>query len=643
MSSVVSEPGLVIPERSSTLGPLTRSRLWRTAMIYLAIAALGLGIAHLAQSSHLQAFGLGLVFPGGGFVHYLAGGTGSIAVHALLVAGSVFLVLVGLILWFATGNALAPPVAWLVSALGGAAMGHTETFAGSYWLVPGLAAGTIGLGLFLHRRAVARKLTERDELNEVLGRWVSSTTPTVAGSDRPDVEELSCEDLAALRFALDRALQPIDEFNGFEWIEQFQPSAVRYQINNLGYALSLANYARLPAMRAYLRDAQRNLVEKKKNHRVWKYWAIENLWGNLRNDPDPVPVDNVMYTGWYAAQIGMYVSNSGDVSYDIPGSITLRHPSGKEFSYDYPAIIDALVNNERGSSFCLFPCEPNWIYPFCNNQGVIGIKIYDRLHGTDYWRQIEAQYRERLAQEFTDINGHFILLRSTGTGFTIPGLSSASEDANLAFWMHPTLPDVAVRAWEIARHQLFDQSPNGLELLPTKPKLDPSNYQRNRVYSYGVLGMAAAEHGDGEAWQAVHAALSAEESITEGGVLRYPGGSVWAHTSLLNMRLARTNALHDLVNVGMPDSWRDGPVLEQATYPDVLVAKAVSDGTALDLVCYPGRKGSRQTLTIGQLKPGQAYRCEGATEPGATADGHGNLDLEIDLDGRTELRVVPAE
>ncbi len=642
MSSVASRTG-TIPERVSGLGPLTRTRLWRTAALYAAIATLGLVIALLSRSNGMQAFGLGLIFPGGGFIHFLAGGPASVTIHATLTIGSLFLLIGGLFLWFATGNALAPPLAWLATALGAGAMGHAEIFSGSYWLVPGLAIGTLGIGVTLSRRAAARKRRVRGELNEVLGRSIAVATPTIAGSGLPAVEELSAEDLAALRFALDRALQPVEEFNGFEWIEQFQPSAVRYQINNLGYSLSLANYVRLPAMHAYLAEAQRNLIEKKKDYRVWKYWALENLWGNLRNDPDPIRLDNVMYSGWYAAQIGMYASNSGDSRYDVPGSITLTRRSGKQFAYDYPSIVEALSRNERGSAFCLFPCEPNWIYPFCNNQAVIGVMIYDRLHDTENLQQIEARYRERLAQEFIDVDGHFILIRSTGTGFTIPGLSSAAEDANLAFWMHPTVPDIAVRGWEIARHQLFSSGSGELELLPMQPKLDPSNYQRNRVYAYGVLGMAAAEFGDGAARKAVADALAAEKTETEGGVLHYPGGSVWAHTSLLNMRLGRTNGIGDLVRHGMPNAWQDGPILAAAKYPDVLVAKAVSDGAALELACHPGRTAARQTLGIAQLKPGGRYRVEGALETAATADREGKMDLEIELDGRSEVRVLPAD
>ena len=44
--------------------------------------------------------------------------------------------------------------------------------------------------------------------------------------------------------ALDRALQPVGELNGYDNIEQFQTAALRYQINNLAYALGLARATR---------------------------------------------------------------------------------------------------------------------------------------------------------------------------------------------------------------------------------------------------------------------------------------------------------------------------------------------------------------------------------------------------------------
>jgi hypothetical protein len=55
--------------------------------------------------------------------------------------------------------------------------------------------------------------------------------------------------------------------------------ATRYQVNTLGWTLALANHNCVPAMRGYLQEAQLNLIEKLKDHRLWSYWWWENLGG----------------------------------------------------------------------------------------------------------------------------------------------------------------------------------------------------------------------------------------------------------------------------------------------------------------------------------------------------------------------------
>src|SRR5262249_41442767 len=146
-----------------------------------------------------------------------------------------------------------------------------------------------------------------------------------------EAKELSPHDLKLMRFLLDRALQPVENFDGFEWLDQFQTAAIRYQLNFIGYALALAQATRLPALRGYRDEAQRRLIDKQTDHRVWRYWALENFWGNLRTDRDPVARENIMFTGFCATQIAMYQAASGRRDYDRPKSFAMRHPSGRSF------------------------------------------------------------------------------------------------------------------------------------------------------------------------------------------------------------------------------------------------------------------------------------------------------------------------
>jgi hypothetical protein len=114
----------LLPERRNLCGPVTARRIARLCFIYFVCLAVGLAIVQTAGDPRWQAFGLGLLFPGGGFLAHadLHGWHG--AAHVGVAAAAFLLFVVALLLWFATGNAIAPPLAWLLAALAAAAMDH---------------------------------------------------------------------------------------------------------------------------------------------------------------------------------------------------------------------------------------------------------------------------------------------------------------------------------------------------------------------------------------------------------------------------------------------------------------------------------------------------------------------------------------
>jgi len=89
-----------------------------------------------------------------------------------------------------------------------------------------------------------------------------------------------------------------------------------------------------------------------------------------------------------------------------------------------------------------------------------------------------------------------------------------------------------------------------------------------------------------------------------------------------------------------PEALR-GPVLETASYPEVLVARAVSNGDDLDLVFYPGRAEGRQVVGLARLRPGAAYAVSGAVETQIVASPEGTADLQVLLHGRTPVTITP--
>ena len=107
-------------------------------------------------------------------------------------------------------------------------------------------------------------------------------------------------------------------------------------------------------------------------------------------------------------------------------------------------------------------------------------------------------------------------------------------------------------------------------------------------------------------------------------------------------RMLRAGAMYDLINVGNVGQWRDGPILSQAPYPAVLVARAVAQNGKLVLVLYPGEPQPQYELVIRNLHPETAYSviCNGCLSqslaPGATV-----RDILIRITGRTEVIITP--
>jgi hypothetical protein len=462
---------------------------------------------------------------------------------------------------------------------------------------------------------------------------------------QPRVEpELTAEELALARFAFDRALQPVGEWSGFDKIEQFQTSSVRYQVTTMGHALSSLQYARTPAFHGYLSRAQRNLIEKWQERICWAYWAKESVWGHLHYNPDPVPRDNIMLTGWLGYQVASYVSNTGDTRYCEPGSITFRHPRGQEFRYDLHSLTRALVDNFDRSDFCLYPCEPNWIYALCNGYGVLPLPMHDRMFGTDYAERILPRFRRRFEQEFLSVDGRTIGIRSSLTGLTIPAMTSILSDAAVVWQLAPVFPDLSRGLWETVRHEWVKLPPDGPVEIEMRgwDKIDTGNYKPVPATALAAITWAAKEMGDTELADRLVADIEAcLDAVTEGGVKRYRRASTLSNAALLGAIAAGPFTHRQRVARGMPQAWQIGPVLDDCSYPEVLVASAVSDGHDLRLVLRPGAAPGRHSITITHLLPEERYDVRGAVVDRVVGGVDGRAVLDVDLDGRVEVHITP--
>ena len=107
-----------------------------------------------------------------------------------------------------------------------------------------------------------------------------------------------------------------------------------------------------------------------------------------------------------------------------------------------------------------------------------------------------------------------------------------------------------------------------------------------------------------------------------------------------SMTWSGRNTVRDMVTKGLPDAWATGPILADAKYPEAIVARAVTDGTALNLVLHPGAEPCRTELGFARLVPGKSYRLKQA-DALIVAGADGTARATVALDGRTELDLVP--
>lgn len=622
---------LQFPALAKSSAPMTRHKQRRALSIYAALYILAAVLVFIISATSAQAFGLGLILPGGGFL--LGWEIGSLTLPLFLFIATLTLFTASLALWFATGNVILPPVIWLASAFSATLwQQHTPTTEAHtnpiIWLLFSTVPITI-LALSLFRIVNTRTgQAQRSRLNQYLASPDAVITRPDPGPCR---DELSLSELSRMRLLLDRALQPADSFEGFEWIDQFQTSAVRYQINFVSYALSLAQAQYMPAFDGYLGIAQRNLKTKQENPRIWKYWGLENFWGNLALNGDPIKRDNIMYSGFVSAQLAL--ANNAAPRQHL-GGLNCQAKNGTSFDYTNTDIIRTLVAQYNSASYGLLPCEPNWVFPLCNAITATAIRAHDSRYGTLYWDEIKYGFRHALETEFITPDGQFIPFRSNYTGLAAPKIGGAVMQAFPCFFLNSVLPEIAQRQWLVLRKKM-----EGKNWRRTLWPIDVGNYQYSRASSYAATALAAREMGDDETADLLLNYLDADNPQTvSGGVAHHNKASLWANANAFMARTGRANGLRDLVTKPKNAAQAE-PYLASADYAEVLIAKATSIGGVLDIVLHPiGRSGSK-TLGLSGLVPNAPYRLNTGGIEAFRADQSGTQTLHVPVHGRTQFQI----
>ena len=170
----------------------------------------------------------------------------------------------------------------------------------------------------------------------------------------------------------------------------------------------------------------------------------------------------------------------------------------------------------------------------------------------------------------------------------------------------------------------------------------PGNYKAGLGAIRALFAAAASEFGDKDISDELLTQLDEEYHpvfATPSGSLKNKGLSTIEQGTAMRARMSGFQDWVGMITEGPEEQTRRGPLLDEAPFPGVLVAKAYShDGDSLDLVLYPGKEAGKFELGFSRLRPGETYDMGGKS---AVAGKSGEATFEVELDGRTALKLVP--
>ena len=651
VSSKVLPNEVPVIAASSASGPRSTRLRRRANMFFLGlwiVGALPSVLSHagiVATNPSLEAFGWGLWLPGAGFVAV----GGWLTLLFPLVLGVFAL---SMMVWAMTGMLIAPVLVWLLAAIAAAGLAGEHLAVYAPIVVPIITMAIVYKRYrdeaMRHKAETRRGIERMDYLDEAVSSLERLAKPVLPSAER----ELDEDGLKALRYMLNLSLQPVGQFNGFTQKDNIQLAALRYQLNYINYGLAALQCKYMPNFHGYLNSAQRFAIESLTVPKVCGYWKLEALWGKLKWNPDPIDtIDNIMLTGWSLIGLSTYAANTGDLRYQERGVLRFRPFKNRSVTFDHDAhsFVQSLMRNWKSCPLYLYPCEPFWSFPICNALAFCGVVPFDRVNGTDFTGEIRDDFLKSFEEEFLLSDGNPKAVISTLTGYG--SLSRTNPQVELAFvlWMARTMnaihPGYARRWYALVRAEFLELVDGDLSLKGVKWEdcFDTGNYAKTPGFILAGIALAAREHGDDEMAEA--ASRKADQllvRVDDPNVYAFKGISTAANLNLAAARWSRRNDWQDLINVGPDSRALAGPILTECEYPRVLVARAVSDGVGLDLVLYNGNDAGIETIKLERLMPNTCYQVTGAIQTEVESGPHGTANLQVHLDGRTQVTVRQA-
>lgn len=153
------------------------------------------------------------------------------------------------------------------------------------------------------------------------------------------------------------------------------------------YPLAFCDYGML-SMAMIVPEMKEEIIEyARKTLLLMKDTPIWDEWIRFRFNDNPITKDNIMYKGHLHFVYGVYQLLSGST----------------EFEEEYQSLTEIILReNDQNSSgetpYWGIQCEPDQYFPQCNSVGMLALRVYDLIYGTD----LNERYSKKIYQFIYD-------------------------------------------------------------------------------------------------------------------------------------------------------------------------------------------------------------------------------------------------
>lgn len=236
---------MLIPQQCGK-GKAKRYYQRRTLAQYAFLTIACLATFYKLDNTQARVAGIGLLFPGAGFVAVC---TVPSILTLVLTLATVPLIL---FMWFGCGGLVFPILLWVGSDLLAVALARDTVLEAAGPIVT--VACVLGMTYVTWKTQMANQKAEkkREKRNAFLVNAVQENQAKAQPAPAPGSREADEKTLRFLQWVLEMGLSPIDDFSYHNMIDQFQTSAIRYRLYQGMYELAAFQNHYWPNFHGYL-------------------------------------------------------------------------------------------------------------------------------------------------------------------------------------------------------------------------------------------------------------------------------------------------------------------------------------------------------------------------------------------------------